>query len=314
MRGRTSGVVLQRGAACRYTKLSATAATPSRLFRCLSSSPTMRAKAVDVLTPDTPSGLPYRLLLTCEHASQLMPSPWRWPDEDRRLLNTHWALDMGSEELTRELSAAVAAPAVIAQFSRLLVDANRPLDSPTLFRDVADGQPVHLNQGLSKQEKQDRLQACYYPYHRALAELQRKVVPDFILSLHSYTNNYEGQPREVEVGVLYDEDEDLAKTIRQQFIDQGRYECRLNEPWSGKEGFMYSADRHGHWDEDAFKGPQDRTPGWTEKKGKGDIAVIMLEMKNDLLTDRAWRTQFTQRLIDILRSDPVVALVKSTAT
>jgi hypothetical protein len=91
----------------------------------------------------------------------------------------------------------------------------------------------------------------------------------------------------------------------------GRYESRLNEPWSGKEGFMYSADRHGHWDEDAFKGPQDRTPGWTEKKGKGDIAVIMLEMKNDLLTDRAWRTLFTQRLIDVLRSDPVVALVKA---
>jgi predicted N-formylglutamate amidohydrolase len=78
-----------------------------------------------------------------------------------------------------------------------------------------------VSAGLSEQEKEDRLQACYYPYHRALAELQRKVMPDFILSLHSYTNNYEGQPREVEVGVLYDEDEDLAKTIRQQFIDQG---------------------------------------------------------------------------------------------
>jgi predicted N-formylglutamate amidohydrolase len=197
-------------------------------------------------------------------------------------------------ELTRELSAAVAAPAVIAQFSRLLVDANRPLDSPTLFRDTADGAPVHMNQGialkahahttahahapmreeiaslhlvlvddvvglcvrtraqtgLSEEEKEKRLQACYYPYHRALSELERKVMPDFILSLHSYTNNYEGQvrsqpttqsarrhthsparhgvafvlrvqPRVVEVGVLYDEDEDLAKTIRQQFIDQG---------------------------------------------------------------------------------------------
>ena len=56
-------------------------------------------------------------------------------------------------ELTRELSAAVAAPAVIAQFSRLLVDANRPLDSPTLFRDVADGQPVHLNQGTHRGRK-----------------------------------------------------------------------------------------------------------------------------------------------------------------
>jgi predicted N-formylglutamate amidohydrolase len=138
---------------------------------------------VNYYLPFYQSGLPYRLLLTCEHASQLMPSPWRWPDEDRRLLNTHWALDLGSEglcslnvcavracgvrvadtvvlwrplthaELTRELSAAVAAPAVIAQFSRLLVDANRPLDSPTLFRDVADGQPVHLNQGTHRGRK-----------------------------------------------------------------------------------------------------------------------------------------------------------------
>jgi hypothetical protein len=74
---------------------------------------------------------------------------------------------------------------------------------------------------------------------------------------------------------------------------------------------MYSADRHGHWDEDAFKEPKDRSPGWTEKKEKGDMAVIMLEMKNDLLTDRTWRAQFTQRLVHILGSDSVVALVNA---
>jgi len=92
---------------------------------------------------------------------------------------------------------------------------------------------------------------------------------------------------------------------------------------------MYSADRHGHWDEDAFKPPQERSPGacpllhllekmrlthtqtgWTEKEGKSDIAVIMLEMRNDLLTDKSWRAAFTQRLTKILGSSEVVDLVK----
>lgn len=161
------------------------------------------------------------------------------------------------------MSAAIAAPAVIAKFSRLLVDANRPLDSPTLFRDTADGQPIHFNRGknlsarayprdshtflilppdLSEEEKEKRLERCYYPYHKAVSDVQRQVMPDFILSLHSYTDNYEGQvplldlacskrpqgliplllqKRVVEVGVLYDEDEDLAKKMKEQFIEQG---------------------------------------------------------------------------------------------
>jgi predicted N-formylglutamate amidohydrolase len=287
------------------------ALAPSQSRFSSSSAPSnLNNKAVHLLRPAEPSALPYRLLLTCEHASQLLPLPWRWPDEDRRLLNTHWALDLGSEELTRELSVAVAAPAAIAQFTRLLVDANRPLHSSTLFRDTADGIPVFLNKELTPEEKENRLEKCYYPYHRALAALQKEVMPDFILSLHSYTKNYEGQPRKVEVGVLYKEDEELAKAMKKQFTENGGYDCRMNEPWSGLEGFMYSADRHGHWDEDAFKPPQERSPGWTEKEGKSDIAVIMLEMRNDLLTDKSWRAAFTQRLTKILGSSEVVDLVK----
>jgi len=43
-------------------------------------------------------------------------------------------------------AAALNGPAVIARFSRLLCDCNRPLDAPTLFRTVADGKPIALNQ------------------------------------------------------------------------------------------------------------------------------------------------------------------------
>ena len=43
-------------------------------------------------------------------------------------------------------AAALGAVAVVARFSRLLCDCNRPLTAETLFRAVADGQPIVLNQ------------------------------------------------------------------------------------------------------------------------------------------------------------------------
>lgn len=39
--------------------------------------------------------------------------------------------------------------------------------------------------------------------------------------------------------------------------------------------------------------------------------MIMLEMRNDLLTDSTWRGHFLQRLINILKSDEVVGLVQA---
>lgn len=39
--------------------------------------------------------------------------------------------------------------------------------------------------------------------------------------------------------------------------------------------------------------------------------MIMLEMRNDLLTNSAWRGKFLQRLINILKSEDVVSLVQA---
>src|SRR5687767_3551561 len=84
------------------------------------------------------------LLLSCEHASQTMPHARDWHDDDRWLLGTHWAYDIGAAELTRELARATGAPAVLAAFTRLFVDPNRPLDSPTLIREHAEGRAVAM--------------------------------------------------------------------------------------------------------------------------------------------------------------------------
>lgn len=111
---------------------------------------------------------------------------WLSQSEDNRLLGQHWSFDPGAEDFTRELHARVSSVAVLGRFSRLLCDPNRAVGSDTMFRDVADSLPVHLNAKgkLDGDEVKKRLDALYYPYHQALKKVFDAVQPTIILSPH----------------------------------------------------------------------------------------------------------------------------------
>jgi predicted N-formylglutamate amidohydrolase len=196
--------------------------------------------AVEVIEGDADA----RVLLTCEHASNRLPAPWAWPEADRWLVDTHWALDLGVADVTRHLAAAIHAPAALARFSRLLCDPNRPFDSDTLFRTVADGHPVQLNQALTHEERRQRIDATHHPYHAAVDELLGRYRHAMVLSMHSFTPVYEGgPPRPMEIGVLFDRDEALALTLAEGLAREG-WQVALNEPYSGRAGLIYAAERH----------------------------------------------------------------------
>ena len=154
----------------------------------------MRARtheAYEILVEDGGSS---PIVLCCEHASNDLHRPWG-PDE--RLQQTHWAWDPGAAAMTRDLARRMGSRAVLARFSRLLIDANRPLYSGTLFRDQADG-PVHLNQDLPDATRLERIRRWWQPYHDALEETCAAAPAQILLSIHSFTPQYEDQPpREV---------------------------------------------------------------------------------------------------------------------
>jgi predicted N-formylglutamate amidohydrolase len=182
------------------------------------------------------------VLLSCEHASAIMPAGWELPQQDHWLAGTHWSCDLGAAELTRELAERTGAGAVLARFTRLLIDPNRPLDSPTLFRDRAEGRAIAFNRAVDAAERERRTR-YWRGYHRALGELFTVSRAPLALSLHSFTPVYEGSPRQVEIGVLFDREEDLAKELFSRLTRAG-FDARLNEPYSGKEGLIYSIHSH----------------------------------------------------------------------
>jgi len=217
-----------------------------------------------------------RLVFTCEHASNALHEPWQWPESDRWLVDTHWASDIGAAAFTRRVASLTNAPAVLSKFSRLLIDPNRPLDSDTLFRQNADGQQVHLNEGLLEADRQQRIDRFYHPYHAAVSSMVKRSRGDTVFSIHSFTDNYEGDSRTLELGVLFDDDEEPAQRLIRH-LERAGFRVLANEPWSGKGGLAYSPVRHA------------KEYGWT---------ALEIEVRQDLIVQEA----FAQRLAEALAS------------
>lgn len=184
-----------------------------------------------------------RVVFTCEHASNALHDPWRWPEQDRWLVDTHWASDIGAGAFTRRIAKLMNAPAVLSRFSRLLIDPNRPLDSDTLFRESADGKRVHLNESLLETDRRQRIERFYLPYHAAVSAMIRRSSGDTVFAIHTFTENYEGDRRSLELGVLFDDDEEPAYALIRH-LEAAGFHVLANEPWSGKGGLAYSPVRH----------------------------------------------------------------------
>lgn len=219
------------------------------------------------------------VLLTCEHATQRVPEGYGWPAADVWLRDTHWAYDLGAEALARDVASALGAPLVRSRFSRLLVDPNRPEDSPTLFRGTAEGRPVTLNRDLDEAERARRIGELLRPYHAAVDRVVAGSPASVLLSMHSFTALYEGQPRTLEIGVLFTEDEPLARRLAEAL--GARWRVALNEPYSGHDGLMYAVDRHA--------------------RAHGRRAVE-LEVRQDLAVDPAFRAALVEVLVPALEA------------
>lgn len=218
------------------------------------------------------------VVLLCEHASQSLPSPWAWSQADDWLAGTHWAIDIGAAALCRELVHELGCGALLARFSRLLIDANRPLDAQTLLRTVADGKEIALNRNISDAERTVRIAEYWTPYHQAAGALVASHPDAVVIGIHSFTPCYEGEHRTMEVGVLFDHDEDFGLWAYEQFQSMG-FRVALNEPYSGRNGLMYSPQRHA-----------------TEHNRK----TVELEIRQDLLGDDLWRAHHLPKLAQFM--------------
>src|SRR5690606_9601960 len=114
------------------------------------------------------------LLLTGDHAGNAIPEGFHdlgLPAAER---TRHIAWDIGAGEVARRLAARLDATAVLARFSRLLIDPNRPLGEPDSIPRGSDGTTIPGNQNLTAADRIARAAEFFTPYHSAIdAEIAR---------------------------------------------------------------------------------------------------------------------------------------------
>jgi predicted N-formylglutamate amidohydrolase len=184
--------------------------------------------------------------LSCEHASNRVPRPWRASPSDRALLEMHWGYDIGAARVTRAACGALGGWALLSRFSRLLCDPNRGPDDPTLvLTDVDEGAVGFNRRGPTALRSADaRVARFHVPFHAALDATLRRARPRLLLSVHTFTPVFRGHRRPMEAGVLFDRHDDLAERLIDALRAQG-LRTEANAPYSGKDGLIYSAQRHG---------------------------------------------------------------------
>jgi len=200
-------------------------------------------------------------VVTCEHASNAVPTDdlvLGVPDD---LLQTHAAWDPGARELARELARRLDAPVEIGRYTRLLVDLNRSPDNlPEAVPAVCYGVAVPANQGLSDQQRRERLLTYHAPYRAAVAAHVERAMASagrcLTVSVHSFTPTLDPENRRFDVGVMYHDDRpwevELADRLIASLAKRGRTSAR-NRPYEGKADSILSGFRL-RWGTPVFTG------------------------------------------------------------
>jgi predicted N-formylglutamate amidohydrolase len=207
-----------------------------------------------LLSPGEPS--PYQVvnplaekpvLLVCDHAGCRFPASLGTLGLDPFARRCHLAWDIGAGALTERLAKQLGVTAVLARYSRLVVDCNRELMDPGAFLEYGDGILVPGNRHLARAEKERRADAVYWPYHRAIDDQVRRLraagPPPAFISMHSFAPVLDGIVRDVQMGVLWDADSRLSDIFIEEFRAAG-YVTGDNEPYSGRAPQDYTVDNH----------------------------------------------------------------------
>jgi predicted N-formylglutamate amidohydrolase len=175
-----------------------------------------------------------KLIVTCEHGGNKIPKAYLSLFKDCDALHSHRGYDLGALDVFTHLKP-LADASTYSETSRLLIEINRSLHHKNLFSEYTNK--------LSKTEK-DALIADYYLKYRNDVENSIKIFTKnkqivLHLSVHSFTQNLNGNERRCDIGLLYDsrntEEKKICKQIKTQLLQlDTTLNVRFNYPYLGK--------------------------------------------------------------------------------
>ncbi len=239
-----------------------------------------------LLSPDEPppfieSGRHGRsnFVIVVDHASRRIPRRLGDLGLPASELQRHIAWDIGALGVASGMAAALDAPLVAQNYSRLVIDCNRDPKVPSSIPRLSESVEIPGNIGLNDAEAAARRIEIFEPYHAHVTELLNERAAagrtTILVAQHTMTPIFHGVRREMHAAVLYNRDRRFAGLM----LDTLRRESGLliadNEPYFVSDATDYTIPRHG------------------EARG---IPHVEIEIRQDLVADEVGQAEWGQRI------------------
>jgi predicted N-formylglutamate amidohydrolase len=224
-------------------------------------------------------------VIVVDHASPRIPKRLGDLGLPSSELRRHIAWDIGSLAVAQRVSAALDAPLVAQNYSRLVIDCNRDPAVSTSIPIVGESVEIPGNVGLSARQRAERRAEIFDPYHEHVrALLDERLAagrPTILVAQHSMTDLFKGVRRPMHAAILYNRDRRFAGLV----LDMLRREPQLlvadNEPYFVSDATDYTIPKHG------------------ESRG---LPHVEIEIRQDLILEEAGQAAWAERITSALRA------------
>ncbi len=188
-------------------------------------------------------------LFVCEHASNYIPKEFNNLGLASELLNEHIAWDPGTADLTQYLADSFNSCSVLCEYSRLLIDCNRPIGDKSSILEVSEHHAIPGNKQLSDEHKQARAEAIFKPFHSEISSQVSRLKSlhsSFpIIGIHSFTPSFLGQKRPYKFSILWKHETPFVDAVIKYLQSHPMAnEIGFNQPYSAKEISAYTTEYH----------------------------------------------------------------------
>jgi predicted N-formylglutamate amidohydrolase len=222
-------------------------------------------------------------LLVADHAGNLIPRALRRLGITAADCERHIAWDIGIAGLGQLLADTLDATLIQQNYSRLVIDCNRPLAAPTSIADISERTVIPGNSNLDEANRGARATEIFWPYHdRIEAELDHRlkaVSPTALIALHSFTPVFKDVARPWHAAVLYNRDSRLAHRLMALLNAEREFTVGDNAPYSVSDLTDYTIPVH------------------AERRG---LQHALVEIRQDLIADESGQRAWAQLLARLL--------------
>lgn len=223
-------------------------------------------------------------VLICEHASRFIPQSFAGLGLGEADLKRHIAWDIGAENVARFLSQHLDATLVLAGYSRLLIDLNRPTGSSSSIPEISETTIIPGNAGLTAAQRDERVRDYFIPFQQEVENLLDRRLrvgrPAIIAAIHSFTPVYRSVERSWHAGILYRRSQRFGAALVDALGGAGA-KIAHNEPYQIEDDSDYTIPTHG------------------ERRG---LEAVLIEIRQDLIADDESAAGWANRLSAALKT------------